>query len=449
MRISKDIVTRLEGEVELKLFWKDGVIYDAYIVAPTYRGFENLLVGRSALDTLVITPRVCGICGHAHLIATVKALENLLENQGYEIDISNKAERIRKITLALEIIQNHLRWFYIYLLPDFCNLKKSLEYKYAPFKGVQWQKGLKASNTAIKALSILAGQWPHNSYAIPGGVTCDPTVTELTHVESLIDRLIRFFEEEIAGVDIDTYMSSSGFDILSSAGGDLRELIDTGLKYGLDRIGRSYGHLLTGGTIEPCITSGVKRKKVCKFDVNYVHEKTTHTFSQTEANSKAYSWSKTARYRGEPFETGPLARQVLSDNPRIRQLYRQFKDATLVRIIARVDEIALLLLNIKSLLKGIDLREPSATKLWKHVKQADGFGIGIVEASRGTLIHKLSLDKGKVLSYDIITPTVWNLGPRDDVYLGVAEKALIGIDSKIKAYITLRSFDACSVCTTH
>ncbi len=65
------------------------------------------------------------------------------------------------------------------------------------------------------------------------------------------------------------------------------------------------------------------------------------------------------------------------------------------------------------------------------------------------MYHKIIMEKGIIKFYDVITPTVWNLGPGINAKLGVAQKAIIGVDSLEKAQIILRSFDVCSVCTTH
>jgi Ni,Fe-hydrogenase I large subunit len=73
----------------------------------------------------------------------------------------------------------------------------------------------------------------------------------------------------------------------------------------------------------------------------------------------------------------------------------------------------------------------------------------MVEAARGTLIHRVHISKGIITKYHIITPSVWNLGPRCEKYLGVAEKAIIGLEHPLHAEMVLRSFDVCSVCTTH
>ncbi|RUM62344.1 MAG: Ni,Fe-hydrogenase large subunit, partial [Persephonella sp.] len=99
-KIKKTVLNRVEGEIELKLIWEDGKIKDAFVIAPNFRGFEFILEGKPPLDTLVITPRVCGICGHAHLIATTNVLEALYKENGYNIEVSEKAKLIRNITLS-------------------------------------------------------------------------------------------------------------------------------------------------------------------------------------------------------------------------------------------------------------------------------------------------------------------------------------------------------------
>lgn len=48
---------------------------EARCVGATYRGFEQIMIGRAPRDALVITPRICGICSTAHLYAAL-ALED-------------------------------------------------------------------------------------------------------------------------------------------------------------------------------------------------------------------------------------------------------------------------------------------------------------------------------------------------------------------------------------
>ena len=77
-----EIIERIEGEAKLSCTWKDEKVSDARIDFLNFRGFEYILEGKAPLDALVYTPRICGICGQAHLKATVDALENIYEKLG-------------------------------------------------------------------------------------------------------------------------------------------------------------------------------------------------------------------------------------------------------------------------------------------------------------------------------------------------------------------------------
>ena len=63
-------LNRVEGDLEIRAEIEDGRVTNAWSSGTMYRGFENLLTGRGALDGLVITPRVCGICTTSHLLVT-------------------------------------------------------------------------------------------------------------------------------------------------------------------------------------------------------------------------------------------------------------------------------------------------------------------------------------------------------------------------------------------
>ena len=206
MKVTEKLLTRLEGEVRLKLIWKDGKIEDAFVTVPYFRGFEKVMVGRPALDALVITPRVCGICNHAHLMAAVKAIEDLYRNNSLELSISRKADTLRKVTLFAEMIQNHIRWFYLYLMPDLIRLDRSLKEDFEPLKGKSWRKGLEISNKAVKVIALFGGQWPHTSYALPGGVACDPTNYEVGKAVALLREILDFFRETLLGMDPEEYV---------------------------------------------------------------------------------------------------------------------------------------------------------------------------------------------------------------------------------------------------
>jgi len=72
----------------------------------------------------------------------------------------------------------------------------------------------------------------------------------------------------------------------------------------------------------------------------------------------------------------------------------------------------------------------------------------MIEAARGSLIHKTYVKSGKIEKYDIIVPTQWNLSLGTKEERGIAVEAMIGSSSIEEATFIFRSFDVCSVCTT-
>lgn len=65
---------RVEGDLEVSLEVADGHVRSAQVTAPLYRGFENVLLGKTPLDALVFVPRICGICSVSQSAAAAAAL---------------------------------------------------------------------------------------------------------------------------------------------------------------------------------------------------------------------------------------------------------------------------------------------------------------------------------------------------------------------------------------
>ena len=150
------------------------------------------------------------------------------------------------------------------------------------------------------------------------------------------------------------------------------------------------------------------------------------------------------------FETGPLSRAIISNRKFIKEIHKSFEDSVFTRVMARIDEMAFLLFETNKLILQVDVSELSYIKPKYSLKDVENAkAIAVVEACRGSLLHNISIEKGLIKSYDVITPTVWNLGPKSKTQKGIAQKAIIGSPSIEIAKIVLRSFDVCSVCTTH
>jgi hydrogenase large subunit len=94
------------------------------------------------------------------------------------------------------------------------------------------------------------------------------------------------------------------------------------------------------------------------------------------------------------------------------------------------------------------------------VPKDERVAVGFWEAGRGWLVHHIHTDKGKILNYQITTPSTLNAAPRDPFGgLGPYEQAIVGTpilesvpEDDIKGIDVLRairSFDPCMPCTTH
>jgi len=416
------LIEKIEGEAKLNLKYKNSIIDFAEIEFFSSRNIEQILEGKAALDALVINPRVCGICGHAHLIATVKALEDCYE----DLQISKKAEILREITLYLELIQNHFKWFYLTIMPLLSFRQNVL-------------KAMTPSQIANRAIATIAGQYPHNSYAIIGGITGEPSFIETTKLTSYINELIAFFEKEVVNDTISELIECDNSNRLFTQSGDLPKVIKELEKRDILNIGKSYDKFIVFGE-----NSYFKRGKSIKTRVTKnINEK----YIKELENKK--SLAKNVLYKDKYYEVGPLSRAMLNKTPLIKDMHRRYGDSIASRIVARVCEIPQLLNHILKLIKQIDLNEPSFIEPKTDISKISGIGVSAVEAARGSLIHKVKLENGIIKEYSIITPTQWNLSNGAKVYPATAQKAIIGLKDENIAELVFKSFDVCSVCTTH
>ena len=447
-----DLIERIEGEAKLHCTWENEKIIDAQIDFLNFRGFEYILQGKSPLDALVYTPRICGICGQAHLKATVEALENIYENINEKLELTTKAKLLREIGLNIEIIDSHIKWFYMFIMPDIIKLDSNDLASFTPLKGSRWIESQKIASETIKALAIIGGQWPHTSYMLPGGVVSDPTKADLITMQNYLQMAISFFEKSISGVSLEKYLSFDSIDDLHKISKDLGYFKELSFKYSLEKSGKSHGRFITLGE-STLFKSGKTNKDLFEeIDLSKICEDDNYTFSldKGENGSQKHTWSKSVSYDNNFYETGPLSRAIISNRKFIKQIYKSFDDSVFTRVMARIDEMAFLLFETNNLISKIDISEQSYIKPRISLKDIENAsGISTIEACRGSLLHEIFIEKGLIKSYNIITPTVWNLGPQNNFEKGVAQSAIIGTSSIEMAKIVLRSFDVCSVCTTH
>jgi hydrogenase large subunit len=157
--------------------------------------------------------------------------------------------------------------------------------------------------------------------------------------------------------------------------------------------------------------------------------------------------AKAVTYKQKLYEVGPLARGMVNKTPIVKSLHKRYKDSLLTRVFSRIHEVAQLLHHTKSVLQALRLDEPSCV-LESETGLYEFEGTGVVEAARGSLIHKTTVGDGNITHYDIITPTQWNLSHGNSEEQGIAIQAMVGSETIEEATFIFRTFDVCSVCTT-
>jgi Ni,Fe-hydrogenase I large subunit len=467
---------RVEGDMKIELKIDNGLVSEAYTSGTLYRGIEQILRNRSPMDAIVITCRICGQCGASHSIAASTALANIWETvpPPNGIICSN-------VIQAIEIILSHLTHFYLAFAVDFAGppYDTALTGRFASLKGRSFQDAIRARSRFLALLGIFAGKWPNTLAVQPGGVTKAINNAEISKSSGVLAEFTRFLRENVFGCALEEWLdirSLADLDgwlrIKSHAESDIGVFIRVARKAGLHSIGKGSGRFLSGGGLpshegkNPWFKSGYYDGESHDLEAKQITEHITHSWYAAEdeelspeednaiVNSSkqgAYSWCKAPRYSGKSVEVGPLARMIINGEPLALDLVRQNSAGVFGRTLMHMHEIARLTAQMKSWIGAID---PTAPFFIQH-KPRDGNACAFVPAPRGMLGHWVNIRNGMIQNYQIITPTGWNLSPRDSGDLpGPLEEALVGtaaddgIHSKNIAHV-VRSFDPCLFCSVH
>lgn len=159
------------------------------------------LIGRGALDGLVIAPRICGICGLSHLTTAARTLD-----MAAGVDIPPNATRIRNLALMVELLQNDMRQSFLMFAPDLANpvytdkpLFDEATRRYTPFKGKTVVDVIRTTKKLLEIVAIIGVQWPHTSFIVPGGISSVPSLTDLVQCRMLLQDYRKWYETRILG----------------------------------------------------------------------------------------------------------------------------------------------------------------------------------------------------------------------------------------------------------
>lgn len=445
-------VTRISGYLQIEVEIENNVVVDAKSQGMMFRGFEKMLKGRVPSDAIYFTERICGICSTAHGLVSAKALENALS-----VSPSLNERIIRDIMHSSEFIQNHLRHFYQFVLPDYVSnigvdpvfASTHKDYRIPIGEEARLKEdyflSIEVSKKAHQLLALLGGKAPHTHGIFVGGVTATINAEKILEAQGIVAEIIGFINSRM-----------------------IEDVIVIG-KYYNDyfKIGQSHGNFMSFGLFESYEEAKyIPRKIILKdgqeldIDPNKITQNIYNAWYSSnnvefgianeswEANPEkptGYSFIKAPRYDGMPMEVGPLARMYISG------LYRE-GSSTMNRLMARVLEAKEIAEGIRSLLQKVKSEPPSYKKF---IMPEEAFGFDLHDTTRGALAHFVGIKNKLIDRYTIITPSGWNLSPTDSKGIkGTVEQALMGsfIDNPkdpIELGRIVRSFDPCVSCGTH
>ncbi len=410
-------ITKVEGSAGLDVKVTNGKVeYVKFKVQDYKRFYTQAIKGKPITAVPQLLSRICGTCSIAHLIASIEAVEKTLN---YEPSLQTKI--LRTLTYHGLIIRDHALHLYVFVLPDLFKKDSLLEFD----ENDKLQHQLLHDTFAVKSAGnnltkYTAGRSVHAPFPVPGGFLKIPDnnekktiIEEMEKVRPAVLRLIELF--------------------LNSPDQLVRPTNYAALK------NDDYSYL---------------EGKIC--DMNGVIAEETEFRNHLEHVVLPYSQASAYTFAGQPYRVGALARINLNQQALNSRTKKDCLQALKVfpshnayhNNLAQAIEILNSIDDTIEILKNNNFKPAKPDKL--ELRAATG--VGVVEAPRGTLYHKLTIDdKGIVTEGEVIVPTGQN---QITIELDIAEYIQKNLDRpKDELALTcekiIRAYDPCMSCASH
>jgi F420-non-reducing hydrogenase large subunit len=436
--------TRIEGHGKVTIILDEaGNVSDAYFYATEIRGFDYFLRGMEADRLPFIISRICGVCSTAHVLASVKAIENI-----YGTEITETAKKLREVLLMGQIISNHSLVFFFLILPDFWFSKEEDPSKRNAFQIMRenpeiGRKAIALRSFATKILDTIGKREVHIVSAIPGGL-----ISPLKEKER--EELLKAAKEACA---ITQEAVSLGKELFEKNWEEFRKAGDYKTHY----------MALT----EDDATEFYEGKIRIINPEGAVYSEFTAQDYMKHIEEKRYEWTyakfaclKTLGCQKGIVQVGPTARINVNRkaktefaNKELEEFKRKFGSpahATLLFDYARLIDLLYACERTRELLEDENI---TRTDTRVKVKPKGGIGTSVVEAPRGTLAHEYTLTRnGRLKSIKLIIPTQVNSAAINlnvkDAATEFIQKGEIKTGLLNRIEMVVRAYDPCIKCAT-
>jgi len=502
-KIVIDPVTRIEGHLKVEAVVEGGKVKEARSAGMLFRGLELIMRGRDPRDAQRIAQRVCGVCPTSHSIAAALNLDSAF---GIADKIPDNGRILRNLILGAAHIADHILHFYHLVALDYVDVARVAKYEgnntvlnsikdfisrgelgpFVPrYEGdyrlpddvneqavAHYVTAFEIRRKGQEMVAMFGGKMPHNMGIMPGGVTSTPTVDSMASFLWRLKELQEFVDNVyLPDVIAVAQVYSDYFEIGRGCG----NLLAYG-SYELD--GKESDLTKRKRFFRPGTTS--TSLKFGQFDPGQITEQVKHSWYADSISGKhpsqgdvvvderkegAYSWLKSPRYGKAVFEVGPLARIMVNyvgGNPAVKSLV----DSTLAR--ARLKPEHMFSVMGRNLARALETKliadamtdwvlqlKPGQPAYTSYKLPEESSGMGLVGAARGALGHWIEIKEGKIANYQVITPSTWNISPRDDKdQPGPMEQAITSTAIRDEAnpfeiVRIVRAFDPCLACSVH
>jgi coenzyme F420-reducing hydrogenase alpha subunit len=423
-------VTRVEGHGNILVDVKNGELKEVKLeIIESPRFFEAMLVGRRFPEAVHIASRICGICSISHTAASIKAIEDALE-----IKPTWQTETLRKILMEAEILDSHALHSFFLAAPDFFGLPSVIP--------------MASTNPDVVKTAINFKKLAHE--------ICDVMVGRHTHpISMVVDGFTNLVTEE--------QMAELLKKIKAALKNDVPKMLEFFSRIKFPDFERKANYTcLVNPEMYPFYDGMIKsseagvyrhrdyRQKIVERVVD--HSTAKHAFGPV----KPYMVGALARFNTNYKQLMPGAQEAAKMLGLEAPSYNPYHItlAQVVEIVHCLESMSRLIEQLLSRgirderverppLAGWSARLPPAKKSW---------GVGVVEAPRGLLIHEYRINgNGTIDAANCIIPTAQNLANIEADMRELVPQILDRSKEEITQLLEMlvRSYDPCISCSAH
>ncbi|MDO8624262.1 MAG: nickel-dependent hydrogenase large subunit [bacterium] len=413
-------ITKIEGDASIAVKVENNKVTSVKFSTLEYkRFFTEAMKGKSVMAIPAHLARICGTCSNAHIMAAIEACEDALD-----ITPSEQTDVLRALTMHGLIVRDHALHLYLFSLPDIYNKDAFLDLdENIPEEHQILHDGFEIKAAGNFLATLVAGRSVHAQYPTIGGFLhfpdktgIDEAVKKLEAVRPAALRLIKIFQDQPFHFDRKT---------------NYQALVPDG----------NFGYIK--GTIRTSRGEVFPEKEYRNLLEHVV---------------LPYSQASAYRYKGESYMVGSLARINIAKDKLHPKTKASIPDtlslfpstdifhnnlAQAIEILHSIDE-AIEIMTSRTFTSEPLIKKPAR----------DAIGIGVVDAPRGTLYHKVVLGAdGTIKEGEVIVPTNQNqINIEEDVgrlVEGLIAKGMEKEKMPFEMEKLIRAYDPCMSCAAH